>query len=122
MATGDAAQTPFVTELDECETSMFETMRCAAVGRVSQRAYMVLLLSQGYCIAKIARILNASKNTIRQRIARYEAYSIDGLHDRSRSERLPKVSAARQACIEQDVQEDPAEFLGNCSMRLWSKR
>ncbi len=73
-----AAQAPFVTELDECENSMFETMRCIAVGRVSQRAYMVLLLGQGYCIAKIARIFNASEIIIRQWIVRYEAHGVNG--------------------------------------------
>ena len=100
----------FVRELDECEISELETMRRTAVGRVSQRAHMVLLSSQGYCIAKVARIFNASENTVRQWIVRYEAHGIDGLCDRPRSGRPPKVSAALRASIEQDVQEDPAEL------------
>lgn len=84
----------FVRELNECEISELETMRRTAVGRVSQRAHMVLLSSQGHCIAKIARIFNASENTVRQWIVRYEAHGVDGLYDKPRSGRPPKLSAA----------------------------
>ena len=85
----------FVRELDECEISELETMRRTAVGRVCQRAHMVLLSSQGYCIAKVARIFNASENTVRQWIVRYEAHGIDGLCDRPRAG-AAEVSAALQ--------------------------
>jgi len=113
----------FVRELNENEVSELETMRRTAVGRVSQRAHMFLLLSQGCCIAKIAQILNASASTIRQWIVRYEVCSADSLNDKPRIGRPPTVSAAIQASVEKDVRTDPAEFeyrfstwtAGNCS-------
>lgn len=112
----------FVRQTDECEISERVILRGTAMGRVSQKSRMVLPSSQSYYIAKIARILNASENTVRQWIVRYEPYGIDGLCDRSRSGRLPKVSSALRAFMEQDVQHKSAEFayrlaselLGSC--------
>jgi hypothetical protein len=51
----------FVRQLNGCEMSQLATMRRTAVGLVSQRAHMVLLSSQGHCIAKIAQIFNVSE-------------------------------------------------------------
>ncbi len=100
----------FVRQLDDGEVRTLETMRRTAVGRVSQRAHMVLLSNRRYCIAEIARVFDASENTVRQWLERYERDGIDSLDDRPRSGRPPKVSAACQAAIREDVLKPPSEL------------
>ncbi|MEA4883756.1 MAG: helix-turn-helix domain-containing protein [Clostridia bacterium] len=78
-------------------------MRRTAVGRVSQRAHMVLVSNRRYCIAEIARVFDTSENTVRQWIERHERDGVDCLDDRPRSGRPPKVSATAQAAIHEDV-------------------
>lgn len=50
---------------------------------------MVLLSNRHYCIAEIARVFDASKNTVRQWLQRYERDGVDSLDDRPRSGRPP---------------------------------
>ncbi len=100
----------FVRQLDDDEVCVLEAMGRTAVGRVSQRAHMVLLSNRHYCIAEIARVFDASENTVRQWIERYERDGVDCLDDRPRSGRPPKVSAAVQAAIHEDVLKPPSKL------------
>ena len=81
----------FVRQLDDDEVCVLEAMRRTAVGQVSQRAHMVLLSNRHYCIAEIARVFDASENTVRQWIERHERDGVDCLDDRPRSGRLPST-------------------------------
>ena len=108
----------FVRQLDDDEVCVLETMRRTAVGQVSQRAHMVLLSNRHYCIAEIARVFDASENTVRQWIERYKRDGVDCLDDRPRSGRPPKVSAAVQAAIHEDVLKPPSE-LGH-AFAIWT--
>lgn len=65
-------------------------------------------------------MFRASEDTIRQWIARYEAYHADGLSDKPRSGRPPKVWAAIQASVEKDVCTDPVEFGYHSAEKLCS--
>jgi len=76
---------------------------------------MVFLSSQGYCITRIARILNASENTIRQWIARHEAYDANSLNDKPRGGRPTKVSTANRAPFEECVCTGSAGLGYHCS-------
>lgn len=100
----------FARQLDDDEIRDLETMSRTAVGRVSQRAHMVLLSNRNYCIAEIARVFHASENTVRQWIERYERDGADSLDDRSRSGWPPKVSAAIQAAVHEHVLKPPSEL------------
>ena len=57
-----------VRQLNDDEVCVLETMRRTAGWRVSRRTHMVLLSNRHYCIAEIARVFDASENTVRQRI------------------------------------------------------
>lgn len=83
-------------------------MRRNEVSRVSQRAHMIFLLNRHYCVAEIARILDATQGTVRRWIERFEKEGIDCLADKPRSGRPPKVSAATLPLIERDVLTSPA--------------
>lgn len=97
----------FVRPLTDEEIAKLEAMRRSAVGRVSQRAQMLLLSNKRRCIADIARTFDASENTIRQWIVRFETEGIDCLDDRPRSGRPPKVKAASLPTIEEDLLTPP---------------
>ena len=81
----------FVGQLDDDEVRVLEAVRRTAVGRVSQRTHMVLLSNRHYCIAEIARVFDASENTVRQWIERYERDGVDWLDDRPRSGKPPST-------------------------------
>lgn len=86
---GGATQVRFVRQLDDDEIRDLETMRRTVVGRVSQRAHMVLLSNRNYCIVEIARLFDASENTVRRWIERYERDGAGSFDDRSRRPSKP---------------------------------
>lgn len=67
-----------------------------AVGRVSQRAHMVLLSARGYSVAQIAGIFEVGEDTVRTWLQRYQQEGADGLVDRPRPGRPPRDRLARQ--------------------------
>ena len=98
----------YVRALSRDEVRKLEVMRRCEVGRVSQRAHMILLSNRRYTIAEIARIFDATQGTVRRWIERFEKEGIDCLADRPRSGRPPKVSAATLPLVERDVLASPA--------------
>ena len=54
-------------------------MRRNEIGRVSQRAHMILLSNRHYCVAEIARIFDATQGSVRRWIERFEKEGIDCL-------------------------------------------
>ena len=60
----------FVQQLNDDEVCVLEAMRRTAVERGSQRAHMALLSNRHHRIAGIARVFDASENTVRQWIGR----------------------------------------------------
>lgn len=98
----------YVRSLSRDEVRKLEVMRRCEVGRVSQRAHMILLSNRRYSIAEIARIFDATQGTVRRWIERFEKEGIDCLADRPRSGRPPKVSAATLPLVERDVLASPA--------------
>lgn len=98
----------YVRSLSDEEVRKLEIMRRNEVGRVSQRAHMILLSNRHYCVAEIARIFDATQGSVRRWIERFEKEGIGCLADRPRSGRPPKVSAATLPLIERDVLTSPA--------------
>ena len=73
-----------------------ERLRRRAVGRVSQRAHMVLLNARGYTVRQIAEIFAVGEDVVRQWLQRYQQEGAGGLADRPRPGRPPKDRLARQ--------------------------
>jgi transposase len=77
------------------------------IGRVSQRAQMILLVAQGRIYAEVARILDTSTVTVVHWIDRFNAEGPEGLYDRPRSGRPPKVSREVVATVDRLIRDDP---------------
>lgn len=73
-----------------------ERVRRRAVGRVSQRAHMVLLSARGYSVSQIAEIFAVGEAVVRAWLHRYAREGPSGLDDRPRPGRPPKDRLARQ--------------------------
>ena len=54
------------------EKQELERMRRREIGRVSQRAHMILLLSEHHSVAEIARLFHTSKVTLRFWMRRFD--------------------------------------------------
>jgi transposase len=72
-----------------------ERVRRRAVGRVSQRAHMVLLSARGYSVQQIAEIFELGEDIVRDWLHRYQRSGPAGLDDRPRPGRPPRDRLAR---------------------------
>jgi transposase len=73
-----------------------ERVRRRAVGRVSQRAHMVLLSARGYSVQQIGEIFALGEDVVRDWLRRYQRQGPPGLDDRPRPGRPPRDRLARQ--------------------------
>lgn len=81
--------------LSDDQRQALERVRRRAVGRVSQRAHMVLLSARGYSVEQIAEIFGVGEDVVRKWLHRYEREGPLGLDDRPRPGRPPKDRLAR---------------------------
>jgi transposase len=77
------------------QRQVLERLRRRAIGRVSQRAHMVLLNARGYTVPQIAVIFEVGEDVVRTWLHRYQAAGPAGLDDRPRPGRPPKDRLAR---------------------------
>jgi transposase len=82
--------------LSEDERKVLRGLRRRAVGRVAERAQMVLLSARGYTVPQIAEIFEVGEDTVRTWLHRYQERGPDGLADCPRPGRRPKDRLARQ--------------------------
>jgi transposase len=81
--------------LTDDQRQALERVRRRAVGRVSQRAHMVLLNGRGYTVEQIAEIFGVGEDVVRKWLHRYEREGPLGLDDRPRPGRPPTERLAR---------------------------
>ena len=91
------------------EHAELQLMTRQAVGRVSQRAQMVLLSAQQRTVPQIAAIFSMRKATVRQWLRRFDAEGPAGLYDDVRSGRPRKVTEAVRDALLHMVVQDPAQ-------------
>ena len=72
-----------------------ERLRRRAVGRVSQRAHMILLSARGYTVPQLADIFDVGEDVVRTWLHRYQPTGPVGLDDRPRPGRPPRARLAR---------------------------
>jgi transposase len=101
-----------VRPLSEAERAELKRMARREVGRVGERARMVLLSGRGYGVSRIAEVFECGPATVRRWLARFEAEGAAGLRDRPRPGRPPKADGAARATIRREV-ERPAAAAGH---------
>lgn len=85
-----------------------------AIGRVAQRAQMVLLSAQGRTVPEIARIFAVEYKTVRKWLRRFDTEGPAGLYDEPRSGRPRKLTDGVRSKLVEMVQQDP-EQSGYCA-------
>jgi transposase len=100
----------YVHKLTDDETRELRRMTCQEIGRVSQRAQMVLLSSQRRTVPEIARIFETTRATVRFWIRRFEQRGAAGLYDEPRAGRPRKVKPEVLGTIDGMVRQDPLSF------------
>jgi transposase len=86
-----------IGSLSDERRQALERLRRRAVGRVSQRAHMVLLSARGYTVAQIAEVVGVGEDVVRTWLHRYHDSGPPGLDDRPRPGRPPKDRLARHS-------------------------
>lgn len=81
----------FVRVLSEEEEAELRRMTRQEIGRVSQRAQMILLSAQQRTVPEIAEIFGVSRATVRHWIAQFEQRGPTGLYDEPRMGRPRKM-------------------------------
>lgn len=95
-------RTPTAEELPELKRMAYQE-----VGRVAQRAQMVLLSAQRRPVPEIARIFAVEYRTVRKWMRRFNAAGPGGLYDEPRSGRPRKLTESVRAKLIELVQQDP---------------
>src|SRR3712207_9542512 len=82
----------YVRDPDDDELRELKRMTRQEIGRVSQRAQMVLLSAQRRSVPEIAALFEVSRATVRCWLRQFEAAGPPGLRDDPRSGRPRKVT------------------------------
>jgi transposase len=91
----------------QAERIELQRMTRQAVGRVSQRAHMILLSIQQRTVPELATLFTMSRASVRFWIRRFNAHGPAGLYDDPRSGRPRKVSPQVLESIVTMLQDDP---------------
>ncbi len=106
----------YVRAITEVERTELHRMTRQEVGRVSQRAQIVLLSAQRHTVPELATLFAYCRATVRIWLRRFNAHGPDGLYDEHRSGRPRKVSEVVEHTMVDLVQGDPqgSGFLATC--------
>jgi transposase len=96
----------FVRRLTRLEYAKLHRMTRQEVGRVSQRAHMILLSAQQRSVAEIADLFDVSRTTVRFWIERFEAAGTAGLYDEPRSGRPRKAGPVLDQAVLDELRHD----------------
>ena len=100
----------YVRELTAEEQDELARMMQQEVGRVAQRAHMILLSSRGYTVQQIEAIHQVTNITVYKWLDRFEDNGPEGLYDAEREGRPPKLDAEARQFLEDTVEQSPTEF------------
>lgn len=110
----------YVRPLTDDEQSELKRMARQAVGRVSQRAQMILLSAQRRTVPEIATLFAVSRATVRFWIRQFEAEGPAGLYDDPRPGRPRKVTPAVEATLVWMVTQDPQQVDTRYLTTFWT--
>jgi transposase len=98
-------RTPTDAELQE-----LKRMTRQEVGRVAERAQMILLSAQRRTVPEIAAIFDVKYKTVRKWISRFNAVGPTGLYDEPRSGRPPTLTDNVRDTLVKMIQQDPEQL------------
>lgn len=93
----------------EDERKQLEEMMASEVGRVAMRAHMILLSARGYSAPHIAEIHQATDPTVYKWIERFDTEGPEGLYDREREGRPPKIDEKAEAELRRVLKGPPTD-------------
>lgn len=108
----------YIQELRAAEKEELERMTQQEVGRVALRAQMILLSARGFSVPDIADIQATSDVTLYKWLDRFEAEGAEGLYDRPREGRPPKVDEHIEEVVEETLSQAPTEQ--NYNFTYWT--
>lgn len=110
----------YVRPLTDAERTELKRMTRQAIGRVSQRAQMILLSDQRCSVPEIANLFTVSRATVRFWIRRFEAEGPDGLRDTPRTGRPRKVTPQVADMLETLLRRDPQQVNATYLATFWT--
>jgi len=90
------------------EQQELKRMTRQEVGRVAQRAQLVLLSAQRRSVPELAQLFEMHRKTVRFWLRRFDAHGPAGLYDEPRSGRPSKLSEPVRHHLVEMIQQDPA--------------
>ena len=99
----------YVRTLTEAEDADLQRMTQQEVGRVAERARMILLSARGYTVQDIMAVFECTDDTVYKWLDRFEAEGPEGLHDYERSGRPPEIDDEAREELERLVETSPLE-------------
>ncbi len=99
----------YVRTPSDAELQELKRMTSQEIGRVGQRAQMVLLSAQRRTVPEIAAIFAVKNKTVRKWLRRFDAYGPGGLYDEPRSGRPRKLSDEVRDGLLRMMRQDPEQ-------------
>ena len=110
----------YVRPVTDDEHAELTRMTRQELGRISQRAQMILLSAQRRTVPDIATIFSISRATVRFWIRQFEAAGPAGLYDDPRSGRPRKVTSAVEATLLHLLARDPMQVDRSYLATFWT--
>jgi len=110
----------YVRPVTDDEQTELKRMTRQEIGRVSQRAQMILLSAQRRTVPEIATIFRLSRATVRFWIRQFEAAGPAGLYDDLRSGRPRKVTSDAEATLLHLLERDPMQVDHRYLATFWT--
>lgn len=100
----------FLNTLTDEQRQALQVLTQQAVGRVANRAWMILWSAQGVSVPEIAQRLDCRAKTVRKWLRRYQRYGCDGLFDAPRPGRPSVVTEVARQAIFTQINQSPGCF------------
>jgi transposase len=110
----------YVRQPTDAERAELKRMTRQEVGRVSQRAQMVLLSAQHRTVPEIAALFETSRGTVRQWLRRFGTDGPAGLRDEPRSGRPRTVTPQAEADLARWLNQDPQRVDATYLATFWT--
>ncbi len=110
----------YVRPLTDEEHTELKRMTRQEIGRVSQRAQMILLSAQRRTVPEIATLFEVSRATVRFWIRQFEAAGPAGLRDDPRPGRPRKVTPQVEDHLVTLLQQDPQQVEASFLATFWT--
>ncbi len=98
----------FIVPLTEAEREkLTDLFNHHSSPRVRKRAHSILLSDRGFTIPEIVRIYQVDRDTVSHWFDRWQEKRFEGLSDKARSGRPPKLLIEEQKIVIESLEEDP---------------